>query len=270
MRIYNKKGIKQFTLLYGCLIIILAFSSGSCTQSIDASSYTASANDIVHVTKAQRLQKVIIKLPDNYDKNKTYPVLFSLHGNGGDAQSLANIFNPYTSMEVIFVFPQGQYTKQFGGYSWYLETTNKAIWELGDLLSADNLIAALDEVKSYYKTGDVYIFGFSQGASLAYMTGLKYSSRIKGIAAVGGILPEIDVEGSVIKTVDINNAVNLKMLIARGSLDTTVPKENYDIQKDFFSSKGYDVYNFEYSGAHEITTGLLQKIFLWMDEKSRL
>lgn len=268
-----KKNYKRkilFTSLIGaCFIMALQFLIPSCTQPIDASSYTKNPNDIVHVTKAERLQKIIVKLPDNYDANKTYPVLFALHGNGGDAQSMANMFNAYTSMEVIFVFPQGQYTKALGGYSWYLETSNKAIWEMGDLFSADNIIEAMNEVKNYYKISNAFIFGFSQGASVAYMAGLKYSSKIKGIAAVGGILPEIDVAGSVIKTADINNAVNLKILIARGAIDSTVPKENSDFQKEFFNTKGFDVVNFEYAGGHEITTALLQKIFIWMNEKSR-
>lgn len=256
-------------LLCGGMILVSLILTQSCSQPIDASPTVKNPDDVVHVAKAQRLQKIIVKLPENYDKNKAYPVLFSLHGNGGDAQGLANQFNAYSGMQVIFVFPQGQYTKEFGGYSWYLETSNKAIWELGDMLSADNIISALTEVQSYYKTGDIFIFGFSQGASVAYMAGLKYPEKIRGIAAVGGILPEIDVTGSVIKTTDVISAVNLKLLIARGTSDEAVIKAHYDYQKDYFNSKGFDVYSFEYTGGHEMTAGLMQKLFAWMAEKSR-
>lgn len=209
-------------------------------------------------------QQFILKLPADYDSTKTYPLLVALHGNGGDAPGLAGVFNSFSGLPVIIAVPQGQYAKLDGGYSWYFETADRDLWETMDLNAAETVIETIKEVKKKHRIGDVYLFGFSQGASVAYMTGIKYPKVIKGIVAAGGVMPEIDVKGSVLKSADVINAVNVKILAARGMDDPYLKRSRFENQVEYLKKKNYNVTSFEYTGTHQVTTELLNNIFEWM------
>lgn len=266
-----KKGVKMLIAAFMNIYIalIMLFYTPGCNQS-PVTPGTPGANDKYIVSKVQRLQTMIVKLPDNYNPAETYPVLFALHGNGGDAAGLASLFNEYSQAPVIIAVPQGLYSKYSGGYSWFFETNDKDLWEAGDPLTVDNITSHITELKSKYKIGKVYIFGFSQGASVAYMTGLKNPTVVRGIAAVGGSLPDIDVKGSIITSAEVNNAVGLKVLIARGTGDPLASRDSYDRQVDFFKTRNFTLTNFQYMGAHELNNEILGRIFLWIEEDKGL
>jgi predicted esterase len=211
--------------------------------------------------------KYILLLPDNYDSTKTYPLFVALHGNGGDAAGFSNLFKVFKNLPVIFALPQGQFARLDGGYSWYFETNDREMWESTDFLASDLVYETILDVKAKFKISDVYLFGFSQGASVAYMTGFKHPVGITGIAAVGGGLPAIDVKGSVVKLENLTNALKIKILVARGLDDPYARRTGYDYQVKFLKEKNFAVKDFQYTGKHEITYELMDKVFEWMGVK---
>ncbi len=177
--------------------------------------YASPLNAVNQRTVVVNTRPVIIQLPSSFDSSKSYPLLIALHGNGGVAANLASLFGYYQDKPVIVAVPQGQYTAGDGvGYSWFYETKDRSKWEEADSLSVVNILSVINEITANYKI-NVYMMGFSQGASLAYMTGLKHPDRIMGIIALAGFMPDVGQTGSLLKKNDIRKATHVPMLIAR-------------------------------------------------------
>ncbi|MBN2092308.1 hypothetical protein JW964_21995 [candidate division KSB1 bacterium] len=219
---------------------------------------------ILLLVRTQKFQKCWLQLPDNYDKNIAYPLLIALNGNGGDSENLAAFMAQFANEPVIIAIPEGLYLKPGGGFSWFYETSNKSLWRELDTLSVNFINHTIQEVKSHYRINNIFIFGFSQGATLAYISGVRLADQVTGIAAVGGVLPEIDTPYAVITSNDIAAGKKLRILIARGNSDPLVKKKQVEAQRDLFKSKGYEITFFEYTGTHTLTQEVVLKILKWM------
>lgn len=212
--------------------------------------------------------KAILKLPEPYDKTKQYTLLVALHGNGGTAASLAPAFSSFSKESLMVAVPEGQYPKPSGGFSWFYETSDRSLWESYDTRSVESVLGLISEIRARYPVGKVFILGFSQGASLAYMIGLRNPSLVTGILAIGGAMPEIDQKGSIIHAQDVADAQRVKIFIAHGVSDDLVTKQTYTAQRDFFLSQGYSVTAQEYVGGHYLTTQLLGGVLQWVKKNA--
>ena len=206
----------------------------------------------------------IVKLPEDYDATKQYPLLVTLHGNGGTADSFAPAFSGYAQEGIVLAVPQGAYAKLAGGYSWYYLTSDRSLWEEYDSEAVSNLMEAVNQIKRDFSVGPVFVLGFSQGASMAYFAGLLNPSLVTGVLAIGGQMPEVDQEGSIVHAQDIADAQGVKLFIAHGTNDPLVPQSTYTNQVLFFKAHGYDVTTHEYDGGHYLTAGLLDTAMQWM------
>jgi len=219
------------------------------------------------MTRGQNPQRVLLKLPHGYVENHQYPLLVALHGNGGSAEGLSPAFNGFRDEPMIVALPQGGYPLPQGGYSWFYKTADRSIWEKEDILSVSRIVDAISEAASLYPIKKVYVLGFSQGASLAYMTGLLNPSLVAGVAAIAGIMPEIDGSGAILHAVDIEKAKGVRMFIARGTGDGLVERRHLTSQYDYFSSRGYVATTCEFQGGHTLTTELLGKLLEWLKQE---
>jgi predicted esterase len=229
--------------------------------------------DLVMILPARKMQQILIRLPKNFNAQHSYPLLLMLHGKGGTAASLYSMLAGYSDRPVIQAFPQGQYPRGLNpngfGLSWFYETQDRNIWEVADTLSVENIIEAVKALAQRYNVGRTVVFGFSEGASLAYMAGLQNVSLIQGVAAVGGVLPEIGGPGSLLAPQDIDEAKTVSLFIARGRADNLVKKTSFEGQKEYFISKGYQVTALEYDGGHFLTPSLLARLFSWIQANGR-
>lgn len=247
------------------LAIVLAALTNLKAQHIIVSE----ANDSTMFLKSETLQKVTLRFPENYDPQKTYPLLIALHGNGGTAKDMASIFVPFKHKEVIVAIPEGQYPrviKESIGFSWYYYTNNIQLSILADVKTVEQVLLVINELTTTYKIQNTFVMGFSQGASLAYLMGFKYPQMVDGVIAVGGGLPTIDGRGSIVTTRDILNAKDLKVLVSRGNKDKHCTKKNFNEQKNFLEQKGLVTTSFEYKGEHYLTAEFLETVFVWIND----
>lgn len=249
--------------------ILLLFLAPIYSQEVDSEAEhpIVEINKNLLLVKSSNLQKVILQFPDRYDSEKEYPLLVVLHGNGGAARHIANVFLPFSKEDVILAFPQGQYPKSVMGavgYSWYLETKDRSVWEIADTRSLENVYEVIVALNSKYKIDKNFVFGFSQGASLAYMVGFKHPDLVSGVIAVGGRMPDIDKKGSVISSKNIEDAKLLRVLVARGNADKLTGEKQFNYQRLFLKRKGYDLFSFEYDGGHYLSQELLEEVFDWI------
>lgn len=211
----------------------------------------------------------LLALPEGYDSLKTYPLLVALHGNGGTAESFAPEFSSLWRDSLLVAVPQGEYEGPAGGRSWFFLTSDRTLWERYDTRTVSHVVELVAAIGDRYPVGEVFVLGFSQGASLAYMIGLRNPARVAGVLAIGGVLPEIDEPGSIVHAQHVADARNVRVFVARGTSDAAVGRDAFVSQRDFLLANGYSVTACEYSGGHWLTDDLLARVRRWLKSPRR-
>lgn len=222
------------------------------------------ARDITIAVQGRFSQSVLLLLPSGFDPKRTYSLIVGLHGHGGDGAGLAAAFSGFRDQPVLLAFPQGEYRRERGGWSWDVMTEDRKIREKVDEAAVARLVEAIQAVKASYPVRKIIVFGFSQGALMAYLVGLSHPSLIAGIAAVSGDLPEIDKPGSLLRAADIERAKNVRIFAGRGVSDPLVSREIYTEQVEYLKGRGLTVSGCEFQGGHALTGMLLARMWKWL------
>jgi len=246
------------------LVVLSSLWLISCAVPVNHGSQLTADEDSSISTHGHYPQQVLLKLPRGYDAKKKYPLLVALHGNGGSAEGLSPAFNGFRDKQILIALPQGGYPKANGSYSWFYETSDRSAWEAEDRISVSRVVEAISEIAASYPIEKVYLFGFSQGVSLAYMVGLLHPSLAAGVAAISGIMPEIDKEGSILHAADILKAKNVRIFIARGTSDGLLERRHLTSQNEYFIDKGFAVTLCEFQGGHTLTSELMGRVLEWI------
>ncbi|GEM_PF-1762822 len=209
----------------------------------------------------------ILHRPRGYEPGRAYPLLVALHGNGGSAAGLARALEALAGRPVLVAVPQGAHAKPGGGFSWFLETADRSLWPAADEAALDRVIRCIRAVAARESVDRVVVFGFSQGATMAYLAGLRHPGLVDGIAAVAGGLPGIGGEGSILRLEQIVRARRVALFLARGTTDPLIGREAFLRQKAFFEERGFRVEAMEHEGGHQLTGPLLARIWEWMARK---
>ena len=129
------------------------------------------------MTSAGLERKYTIDIPANYDKNKSYRLIFCMHYLGGHMETMVkeNFYGLKTYAEkdnvpCIFVAPEGY--------------TDRAPWRGGDdkdhIFFADML--ALFKDKLNIDTSRIFCCGFSFGAMVSYSLSLDFQKDLRAVA----------------------------------------------------------------------------------------
>ncbi|RZP15566.1 MAG: hypothetical protein EVA38_03270 [Flavobacteriales bacterium] len=194
------------------LLIILSF--GSCDENapsdnIDSNSYSLSTKIILIEQYLDNnnliIRPVMIQAPDVIDTSKSYPIVFALHGRGGNNNSWVNHLINYTnSGEFIGIYPQG-----------YLES-----WNLGPEPSNANDVEFINLIVNELQNYDnlnfdkMYAIGTSNGSGMVNKLAIE-TNHFKAIAPIASQLIES------LPLLDSTNPVSVFQV--NGAADTTVP-----------------------------------------------
>jgi polyhydroxybutyrate depolymerase len=124
--------------------------------------------------------------PPNLGEGGNRPLMIFLHGSGGTGESFYKRLKPDGVTDpagIITVFPDG-----LGG-TWSVgcdECTQAEAMEADDVSFLQTLARTLSESLPI-DTTQVYVAGYSQGGSLAYLYGCRAANPPAGIATVGGL-----------------------------------------------------------------------------------
>lgn len=129
------------------------------------------------IESAGLTRQYTIDIPKDYDKNKTYRLIFAMHFMGGHMQTMVeqNYYSLKTYAErdgvsVIFVAPEGY--------------TDRSPWRGGDdkdhIFFADML--KLFKEKLSIDTSRVFCCGFSFGAMFTYSLSLEFQNDLRAVA----------------------------------------------------------------------------------------
>jgi len=220
--------------------------------------------------EAKSLQPYRIRLPENYDPKKSYPLLVGMHGMGGNADGFISIYDNLEKPQIIYVTPEGQYPlsnnigPNWHTRSWGITGAEKQYVKQADPLIADYILNTISQVALDHNISDTYLMGFSQGAVYAYTIGLQNSDQIKGVIGFSGYLMDVGSELSILSQSDLEQGKDLRLYIAHGIDDAAISIEEARKLKTFLEDQGFDLTYQEFKGRHGVKIDIFNDAVKWM------
>ncbi len=175
--------------LYLILIIQLFLLCFAYSGNIDFTySFSGDMEMTLEIEGVER--EYFVHIPQGYNSEELFPVVFVLHGGGGNAERTGK-FTGFTELsdkeKFIVVYPQGYDRHWNDGRS---DIKSKAYEEnINDILFFDEMIDAL-ALLFKIDAGRIYVTGISNGAMMSFRLACELSDKITAIAAVSGSIPE--------------------------------------------------------------------------------
>ena len=201
--------------------------------------------------------------PDDYDQDKTYPLVIMLHGFGANMQDLAGLSPAISRTGYVYACPNAPMAFDLGGghigYGWMAPrgmATPEQVTEAVELLSG-----FFEEVFSRFKVGPAQsvLMGFSQGGGMTYRCGLPRTEPFAGLAALSATMPDAD-ELTPLLPQDRTQPI----FIAHGLADAMVPMDRAHAALTFLRGAGYAPEYHEYNIGHEISMEVLSDLVTWV------
>lgn len=195
-----------------------------------------------------------------------------MHGLGADChdfEPLAEQLDLRAAGPVRYVFPNAPQIPVTinGGFvmpAWYdiraADLANRE--DEGGLRASQAEIERLiaHEIARGVPASRIVLAGFSQGAAMALMTGLRHPERLAGIVGMSGYLPLAD------KTAAERHAANRStpIWLAHGRQDDVVPIGRAMASRDALAALGYSVSWSDYAMGHSVCPEELVALNRWL------
>ncbi len=185
--------------------------------------------------------------------------IIGLHGWTGDE----HVFEPVAKMMNIddaqWYFPRAPYKADSGkGYSWF-SGTDETGWDIEKTRVGIHQLLA-DIRSEGFSPKNIFLIGFSQGASLAMEIALRLPFAIGGIVPIAGFIKFRD----TLSNEATKESKATPVLLLHGSQDEIIHVIASEKAHDFFKERGNPVYFKRYDGGHKIPkrTGPIVKSFI--------
>ena len=185
--------------------------------------------------------------------------IIGLHGWTGDE----HVFEPVAKMMNIddaqWFFPRAPYKADSGkGYSWF-SGTDETGWDIEKTRVGIHQLLA-DIRSEGFSPKNIFLIGFSQGASLALEIALRLPFAIGGIVPIAGFIKYRD----TLSNEATKESKATPVLLLHGSQDEIIHVIASEKAHDFFKERGNPVYFKRYDGGHKIPkrTGPIVKSFI--------
>lgn len=149
---------------------------GAAMKSAGCGKTRALQNGTINITFSGTMRKYILRVPDNYDNNNPYRLLFAFAESGASAMAVAN--NNYfrmatldTGKTTIFVAPDA--------------ANGMGSWSKSDVELTDAILAQVEADLCIDKTR-IFATGFSFGGAMSLALGCQRADVFRGIAFFSG------------------------------------------------------------------------------------
>ena len=157
----------------------------------------------------------LLKLPDNYQPDRSYKLLLAFHGSGGVAHSMQNMAQlEKISEEYIVVYPNSAEVE------WNEGCSCNVARDVDDLGFVDEIIADIQK-KHIVQTGEIYAAGFSQGGLFTQNLACNRSEIFKAVAVVAASMSK-----QLAENCSANNPISVLMI--HGTADQSLPYEGLE------------------------------------------
>lgn len=189
--------------------------------------------------------------------------LILLHGVGSNETDLFSLADRFPD-DFYIISPRGPFTLGSGRYAWYQVdfSTGKPVFNADQEISSRKIIMKfVKEIKEAYQLEQVYLGGFSQGAIMSYTIGLTHPTEITGVISLSGrVLEEIQ----PLPTTLSYALGRLRVFIAHGIQDGTLPVQYARTAKALMEELGVQLKYHEYHMGHQITQAVIDDINEWL------
>jgi phospholipase/carboxylesterase len=203
----------------------------------------------------------ITQMPSAVDAASALPMIVLLHGYGSNESDLMGL-SPFLDKRLIKIGVRAPLPLDFGGNAWFpIEVTdggiNLQLDRVGECLTGiHDLVRAL---KIQYCAAQIFLLGFSQGASMALSAAFFDPDLYDGVAALSGVvIPEM-------LPADPGTALNgLPVIMTHGRQDAVIPIEQGRSSHRLLQSLPLTLCYHEYDMGHEINQECLTDVGDWL------
>jgi len=196
--------------------------------------------------------------PDSF-----YPTILALHGRGSNEQDLIELA-PHLPDDLLWISPCAPLVVGPDSFEWYrVKVIGRPDPEqvLSALETIDHFI---DEILPAYPIDPqrLFLLGFSQGSILSMCYTLIHPSRIAGVIAQSGHIPN-----SVELEVDETGIKGKPFILTHGEQDTMLPIDWGRASRDRLQKLGVDLTYYEFPMGHQVSMESLAVISTWLQEQ---
>ncbi len=174
----------------------------------------------------------VLEVPQDYDPDTPYPIVFGFHGDGGDSTNARSGYrlSEFYEGQAIVVYPDG--SGAGGSPAWSTAS---------DGADVEFVMALAQEigVQMCFDLDRVHAFGYSRGAAMSHAVGCYRGDFFTGIGAASGFAPSTGLCQQPIA-----------VFLSHGTADNSIPFNSGVTARDGWAS---------YNGCSEDTTPLRQR-----------
>jgi len=266
----NREAVLKNQIKFAALFICLCVPAFAQAVQAGTDEQADDGECAIFQIEVRKLQKCRVYLPEDYDSTRTYPLVIGLHGYGGNARGFSRIWEYLEPHTFIYAVPEAPYpisdltmesTRQ---YSWEFRGDDAGLWREADPWISEFIVRVADFLGKKYRIEKTCLFGFSQGAAWAYITGIRNPEVFHGIICFGGRLIDPLEYDWLLTDGIIRNGRDLKVFIAHGRGDDTIGYQAALDAGQKLKDFGYDVELVLFEGGHTIVRSPLEKALEWM------
>ena len=197
-----------------------------------------------------------LKYKSYHTTKQTKKCIVAIHGWGGNSSSFSSIIHSLKLTDVDCYYPQAPYEIDSNRFSWAYQLPN-GNWKVNEAKKLFNQFFN-KIILSNYKPNNVFVIGFSQGASVCYDLITSLKKPLGGIFPIAGFLRSKD--STYFDEINCN-IFSMPVVIAHGLKDDVVQPDRSNEAYSLLKNAGMKKVEINfYPGAHKINVKFLQKL----------
>ncbi|MEN8208937.1 MAG: hypothetical protein ABFR50_06775 [Candidatus Fermentibacteria bacterium] len=211
---------------------------------------------------AEAAFRCLLRFPEGYDPELEYPLVVGLHGFGDSPENFIRLWEYFDDPDFIYACPRGPYPfteNNVTAFSWFRENEEEYDIRMLDLLSAEYVISLVHDLQDRHMISDVFLFGFSQGCGMTWLTGLTHPEEFTGLIGFAGRLDTTFVGAS-----DWGDLSGISAFVANGTMDQAVSIDAGLATADILENLGIETVFSSWEGIHRVNRPVLLQAQEWM------
>lgn len=198
------------------------------------------------------------------EQSELKPLMVMLHGRANYAKTIFTIEGLLDPRFTVLAI-QAPFVSEKGGFEWFKPNEAGRSDEISEASrfqeSEERLTEQIERMRNERGLRDspLYLLGFSQGAAMCFLLGLRGELGARRVVPMSGFLPQ------PVKTWPTLDP-KAKYLITHGTEDEVLPPDVSIRAKDHLVSRGIDAQYYEYRGRHKMSLSCLHHVNAWLKE----
>ena len=191
-------------------------------------------------------------------------LLLGLHGFGSDETQVEPLLSLELESPFVYLAPRGWYTLTDGGYAWFPIEQTEGGFKVNRTQHLDSM-ALLESftraATKQYRSRQVYLDGYSQGAGPSLSYYLHKSKTLAGAVALSGTL----LQGMRPEKCRREQFKDKPLFIGQGSLNPLVSATEQQALKTYLNTLDAPLSYNNYSLPHVVSQAAKEDVQLWLE-----